>query len=121
MPENSDLTGFSNRLKTLIHALGLKQGAFAKEIGVNDERISNIIKRGKENFTYSLLQQIFDRYPDLSADWLCRGRGSMWIDRSAKNDGSDKTESRIQRAEDVSWKELVSRVQKLEERADGKK
>ena len=65
-----------DRIRQLIETKRLKNGEFAEMLGINPAGISHILS-GRNNPGYDLLKKILTRFPDISADWLLLGTGSM--------------------------------------------
>jgi transcriptional regulator with XRE-family HTH domain len=51
------------------------QKEFAKEVGVAATTISNIVGQRKSHPSYTLLNKIVTRYPEVNATWLLTGKG----------------------------------------------
>jgi transcriptional regulator with XRE-family HTH domain len=64
------------RLIKFIDSLNLNHSQFSDKIGVQRSSISHILS-GRNKPSYDFLQKIFIAYPDLNADWLILGRGSV--------------------------------------------
>lgn len=74
------------RIRQLIETKRLKNGEFAEMLGINPAGISHILS-GRNNPGYDLLKKILTRFPDVSADWLLLGSGSMVRDEVTATDG----------------------------------
>ena len=74
------------RIEKIINSNGLTSNSFAQQIGVNRSTISHILS-GRNNPSIEVLQKILKRFPDVSADWLLLGNGSI-NDKSSPSDGS---------------------------------
>lgn len=66
----------NKRLIKFIDSLGLNYSQFADMIGVQRSSISHILS-GRNKPSFDFLQKIFIAYPELNADWLILGRGSV--------------------------------------------
>ena len=66
---------FSSRLKNFMKAEGITQEELAQKIGSKRESVAKI----KDNPRYDTIMSILDAFPNLSADWLMKGKGSMYI------------------------------------------
>lgn len=68
--------------------------AFTKAINVGQSTMSEYINRGKKP-SGVIIAAILKQFPDVSAEWLLRGKGSMYITELPHvemQDGDDKTE-----------------------------
>ena len=65
-----------NRIQNIIEKYGLSSNAFANEIDVNRSTVSHILS-GRNKPSIEVLQKILKRFPDISANWLLLGQGSM--------------------------------------------
>ncbi len=75
MPQTSDLY---DRLKTFIEQTGLSNNKFAEKVGLSGAQISYMVN-SKKKFGVDKLINIFNKYPDLNAEWLLKGQGKMFI------------------------------------------
>lgn len=81
MKQGKQKTPIDARLLERIQILMVKKHVgsvtkWAKELGIPQPTLNKKI-RGEENFNTDQLMKILDLYPDVSADWLLRGRGEM--------------------------------------------
>ena len=66
------------RLKELIEEKGYTVNSFAREIGIAQVTLNNYIRLNRYP-AYETLHAILHTFPDISAEWLMRGEGSMYI------------------------------------------
>lgn len=78
------LSELNNRLLFLIQAKNTTINALSKAIGVPQTTLNKAIK-SQEFASTNLIVLILDYFPDVSAEWLMRGKGEMFI---AENSGS---------------------------------
>ncbi|MBN2744486.1 MAG: helix-turn-helix transcriptional regulator [Marinilabiliaceae bacterium] len=74
----------AERIGELLKLYGLNKHQFANKIEVSSTIIYNIIGGRKSNPSYELINKILDAFPDLSAEWLLRGKGDYKIDESSE-------------------------------------
>lgn len=70
--------GIIQRLRDLIDAKGYNVNSFAKEIGIKQRTLNNYVLLNRLP-AYETLHAILDKCPDVSAEWLMRGDGPMFI------------------------------------------
>lgn len=68
----------SERLQLIITHLLLSKNAFAKSIGVSSDTVYNILAE-KTFITANLVKKITDTYPNVRAEWLLKGEGTMLV------------------------------------------
>lgn len=66
------------RIKRLIDAKGLNTNAFALRIGIAQTTLSTYFTKNRYP-AYETLHAILHTFPDVSAEWLMRGEGDMFI------------------------------------------
>lgn len=54
----------------------MSERAFAEAMGISQQALNNYT-RGTNRIPVMLLERILKKYPQLSAEWLMRGRGNM--------------------------------------------
>ena len=64
------------RIIKFIESTGLSEQKFAESMGVKQQTLNNYT-RGINKFPLSFIERMVEIYPDLSAEWLLRGEGSM--------------------------------------------
>ena len=65
-----------NRISKLIESTGLNPTSFAAKIGVQQMTLWGQLN-GKRRLSLDTTLAILNAYPDISAEWLMRGTGSM--------------------------------------------
>ncbi|PKP01801.1 MAG: hypothetical protein CVU11_13985 [Bacteroidetes bacterium HGW-Bacteroidetes-6] len=76
-------TGIADRIQELISVLNINSAIFCSTIKAPKTTLSSIIDR--DNCQLVFLQKILRAYPDLSAEWLCMGRGEIFLKGNAHN------------------------------------
>ena len=66
------------RIKTIIEEKGHTVNSFSKEIGIAQVTLNNYIRLGRYP-AYETLHAILHTFTDISAEWLMRGEGSMYV------------------------------------------
>lgn len=69
---------FYNRLLEAIRESNISVNSLAKEFGMTQSKLYKQMT-GSVKMTIETLQLICSRLPALSAEWLMRGKGEMWI------------------------------------------
>lgn len=91
---------------------GTSVSAFAKSKGENQSKMTKQIKNSTAISLYTILLLI-EEYPDLSAEWLLRGTGSMLL-----TEPHHETHTRNIR-DDSETEELRERLRRAEREIDG--
>ena len=65
-----------NRISKLIESTGLNPTSFAAKIGVQQKTLWNQLNE-KRKLSLETIEAIVENFPDVSAEWLLRGNGSM--------------------------------------------
>lgn len=65
-----------NRVKQILESKAYTPSRFADHIGVPRATVSHILS-GRNKPSLEVVQKILDAFPDMSADWLVKGKGSM--------------------------------------------
>lgn len=73
---------FIKRLKEFIRFKNLKEFEFENAAGLSASTISSATKNNG-SFNFNNIRKILLSFPELSADWLVTGRGSMITDNPA--------------------------------------
>jgi len=84
-----------DRLKKLLEYSKLSQNKFASKIGVDKGLMSRIMK-GESGFGYETLERIVNEFPEVSCEWILRGKGEML---SKNNDFKNIEELK----EEITW------------------
>lgn len=66
------------RIKELIEIKGFSVNSFSKEIGIAQVTLNNYFRLNRLP-AYETLHAILHTFPDVSAEWLMRGEGEMFI------------------------------------------
>lgn len=93
----SKTENFIERIAQFRDAKGLSNAKMSKAVGI-DARTFNYYFEGRRTPAYAL-EKILLAYPELSAEWLLRGTGSMMLDENER----------------ASYEALSERIQTLEE------
>ncbi len=80
--------GVLERLNEFIIAKGCSMKAFEESVGMSNGSIGTTIKNG-QGLRSDKLENILSVYPELSAEWLLRGVGSMILDEKEQMGGSN--------------------------------
>ena len=80
------------RIGKIIESKGYNVTSFAHEIGIAQTTLNNYFKYNRYP-AYETLHAILHRFTDVSAEWLMRGDGSMYITDSLPSFRGDETES----------------------------
>lgn len=67
-----------NRIKQLQDVLGVSENELAQRLGMSQSTL-NSYTLGKRKPSYDLAESILATFVDVSAEWLMRGEGSMYI------------------------------------------
>lgn len=70
--------GINQRIKALIEEKGCSITSFSKRIGIAQTTLNNYFKYDRYP-AYETLYAILHTFPDVSAEWLMRGEGDMFI------------------------------------------
>lgn len=66
------------RIRTLIENKGYTVNSFSKEIGIAQVTLNNYFRLNRYP-AYETLHAILHRFTDVSAEWLMRGEGNMYV------------------------------------------
>lgn len=75
-----------------IKSRGLSEAAFAEKIGMKQQTLNNYI-RGVNKLSVAFITIILETFPDVSAEWLMRGEGDMYITDGLPAIRGDESES----------------------------
>ena len=78
--------GMLERLNEYINTKGFSMKAFEESVGMSNGSLGTTIKNGKGIRT-DMLENILSVYPELSAEWLLRGVGNMFLDDRQQTGG----------------------------------
>ena len=76
----------NERLQELMTREQLSSARLADLIGVQRSSISHILS-GRNKPSYDFLMKMLDAFPGLQAEWLLRGKGSMFTEEDDKEPG----------------------------------
>lgn len=65
------------QFKTFFDSLNVSVNAFSKQIGLPQRTVNNYIT-GDRSLSVDFIEATLAAFPELSAEWLLRGRGSMY-------------------------------------------
>lgn len=68
-----------SRIRAFRVAKDMKQNVFSEAAGLRQQTLSTI-EAGNSEPSFPVLQKLFAAFPDLSADWLLMGEGTMFRD-----------------------------------------
>lgn len=91
-----------NRLKELIKHSEMSQNKFAIETNINKSTVSKMVNG--TNFGIEELLKIVSRFPNVSAEWLLRGKGDMILREEASPATSQELEQ--------SYKDTIQELKK---------
>ena len=74
----------TNRISLIVNYLDTPMRVFEQDINVGHSTIRNAIANNK-TVGSDVLYKILYRYPEISAEWLMRGEGSMLLNNDAKH------------------------------------
>ena len=82
------------RIKELVSvkSAGMSEKLFAGKIGMKQQTLNNYI-RGVNKLSVSFISSLLESFPDISAEWLMRGEGNMFIADNLPSFRGDETES----------------------------
>lgn len=80
------------RIKELIKVKELTVNSFSKEIGIGQVTLNNYIRLNRYP-AYETLHAILTTFTDVSAEWLMRGEGSMFVSDRLPVMRGDETDS----------------------------
>lgn len=80
------------RIRELIESRGLKVNSFANEIGIAQTTLSTYFTKNRYP-AYETIRAILEVFPEVSAEWLMRGKGSMYICDDLPKFRGDETET----------------------------
>ena len=75
-----------------IKSRGISEAAFAEKIGMKQQTLNNYI-RGVNKLSVAFITIILETFPDVSAEWLMRGEGDMYITDGLPVIRGDESES----------------------------
>lgn len=105
-----------SRLKQFIEYKGLTNASFERQTGISNGVIGMADKR-KGGLNSDALQKVLYSFPELNANWLITGKGSMLISAHEVPDKQAETQPDITvsikiKPSDPLYKELIERLKK---------
>lgn len=73
----------SRRVKKLISALGMSERGISEVINVSNRTLNSSLK-SERGLSLSIILPILSEFPDVSAEWLMRGNGEMFLNDDEK-------------------------------------
>ena len=80
-----------NRIKQLQDVLGVSENELAQRLGMKQSTL-NSYSLGKRKPSYELAESVLATFVDVSAEWLMRGDGPMYISDLPSTDHDDSDE-----------------------------
>lgn len=80
------------RIRNLIESKGYTVNSFANEIGIAQTTLSTYFTKNRYP-AYETIHAILHTFPDVSAEWLMRGEGDMYITDGLPAIRGDESES----------------------------
>ena len=104
-----------DRIKELIAYTGLSDRAFAIKCGLKQNTFSRQLNGLNEVSTQTALS-ILSTYPEISAEWLLRGKGEMLLASEQPSDAEDRMNKLIDTItfQQDTIKNLQARINELE-------
>lgn len=78
-----------DRIKNILASKRISAAKFADEIGVQRSAVSHIMS-GRNKPSLDFMMKILERWPDISAEWLIRGKGGMSETKDLFSEVQDK-------------------------------
>jgi transcriptional regulator with XRE-family HTH domain len=109
------------RIKAIKDALGISENELARRLGISQSTL-NGYTLGKRKPSYDLAESVLNAFSDVSAEWLLRGDGPMYISDLPSTDHDDSDEVLELKAEITRLRaerdELVRKLAISERRID---
>ena len=104
------------RIKAIKNALGISENELARRLGISQSTL-NGYTLGKRTPSYEFAETVLNAFSDISAEWLLRGKGSMYISDIPSTDHDDSDEILDLKAEITRLRaereELLQRITEL--------
>ena len=81
------------RIKMIIEAKGYSPRAFAMAIEFNYSTLNNYLTGRRSTIDSELIEKILTSFDDISAEWLLRSKGDMFIQKQETEPGMEKLKS----------------------------
>lgn len=108
------------RIDKVMQMEGMNSAVFANAIGIQGSTLSHILN-GRNNPSLSVLQNILNRFPNISPEWLIMGQGS--VERAVKQsqtptlfDSLDESATRSTTSEPVLEKNSASTFSTIQQK-----
>lgn len=105
------------RIKAIKNALGISENELARRLGISQSTL-NGYTLGKRTPSYEFAETVLNAFSDISAEWLLRGKGAMYISDLPSTDHDDTDEVLDLKAEitrlRVEREEMQKRIIELE-------
>ena len=72
------------QFKAFFDSLNVSANAFSKQIGLPQRTVNNYVT-GDRSLSIDFIEAILAAFPELSAEWLLRGNGTMFLADTAKS------------------------------------
>lgn len=79
------------RIKAIKSALGISENELARRLGISQSTL-NGYTLGKRTPSYEFAETVLNAFSDISAEWLMRGDGPMYISDLPSTDHDDSDE-----------------------------
>lgn len=79
------------RIKAIKNALGISENELARRLGISQSTL-NGYTLGKRTPSYEFAETVLNAFSDISAEWLMRGDGPMYISDLPSTDHDDSDE-----------------------------
>jgi len=99
-----------DRIQKIIQQKKLSSSGFADMIGVPRSTISHLLS-GRNNPSLEFIQKILDAFPEISTDWLIRGKGPMYYGHLSKSSETFESAPAINPKERASQGSLFQELQ----------
>lgn len=100
------------RLKQIISQMGLSDRAFSIKCGIAQNTLSRQLSGARE-VSLTTICAVLDKCPEISAEWLMRGKGEMLLASEPAEDRMNKLIDTITFQQDTI-KNLQARIKELE-------
>lgn len=120
--DTASQTSVSERLAQIVEASELSKSQFARTTGLSPQNVYDFISGRKGDPSYGVIKKILDRYPNINANWLISGSGSMlndsthslYADESAHLDVTQYMEQIIKQSETQLFNNIPSGILALD-------
>lgn len=72
------------RIKEFLEVKQISLNSLAKTLNMNQSTVLRQVK-GEQTLSSTLVENFLEAFPDVSAEWIMRGKGSMYTDDSYRN------------------------------------